>query len=118
VRQLADIALKGLSPGINDPTTARNAMEAMTGILIRFAQTDVPSPVRTDDAGVPRFVACSPDLDDLVAIGFTEVAGFASSHPSLASRLVALLDRLRLVAAEMGLPNEAAVRLIGELRSA
>lgn len=38
IRQLADIAPKGLSPSINDPTTAENATDSLTDTLVRFAR--------------------------------------------------------------------------------
>lgn len=98
IRQLADVALKGLSPGINDPTTAQNAVEAMTARLIRIATTDVPSPVRLDEQGEPRFLAQSPDFDDLVAAGFSQVRVFAASDPTFLTRLQELLASLRQVA--------------------
>lgn len=102
IRQLADIALKGVSPGINDPTTARNAMEALTGVLVRFARTEAPDLVRLGEDGAPRFVASAPSFDQLVRLGFEEVRGFAASHPEVLRRLIGLLERLRLAAAASG----------------
>ncbi len=110
VRQLADVALKGLSPGINDPTTAQNAMEAMTARLVRFAQLPVASPVRVGDDGAPRFIAAAPTLDHLVRVGFEQVRVFSESDPSFQARLVELLDRLREVAAEEGISGAEAER--------
>ena len=81
VRQLADVALKGLSPGINDPTTALNAMEAMTAGLIRFAGGELPSPVRCDGDGEPRFLADAPGLGDLVELGFEQALVFGREDP-------------------------------------
>ncbi len=78
LRQLADVALKGLSPGINDPTTAENALEALTSLLIRSATGQHPSRLRADEHGVVRFVALAPDLDDLVRLGFEQVRVFAA----------------------------------------
>lgn len=103
IRQLADIALKGLSPGINDPTTAENAMEALTALLIHAAQAERPSPLRTDEDGTVRLVARAPDLDALVRLGFEQAQVFAASDPVVSRRLVALLERVELVAAEAGL---------------
>lgn len=95
VRQLADVALKGLSPGVNDPTTACNAMETMTACLIRLAEIDPPSRVRTDAEGSARFVALAPSLADLIHLGFEQVRVFAEPDPVVASRLLELLASLR-----------------------
>lgn len=96
IRQLVDIALKGLSPGINDPTTAENAMDSVTDTLVRFAQRDEPvGALRVDGDGVPRLRAIAPDLGDLVTLGFEQVRRDAASRPSFAVRLLELLRDLR-----------------------
>ena len=105
IRQLADIALKGLSPGINDPTTAQNAMEQLTSILVEFARSEGCSPVRVDEHGVPRFVAVAPDLDGLVRVGFGEVRVCSGEQPSFSGRMAELLAHLRDVATEEGEPT-------------
>ena len=105
IRQLADIALKGLSPGINDPTTAQNAMEQMTSILVEFARTDSCSSVRVDETGEPRFIALPPDLDGLVRVGFGEVRLCCGDQPALAARIVDLLGHLHGVATSENEPT-------------
>lgn len=87
VRQLADIALKGLSPGINDPTTALNAVEALVAALNRFARGDRPSPVRIAADGEPRFLADVPDFDELLNLGFEQVLAFGQDDPLVERRL-------------------------------
>ncbi len=87
VRQLSDIALKGLSPGINDPTTALNAIEALVAALSRFARGDRPSPVRIAADGEPRFVADAPDFDELLKLGFEQVLAFGQDDPLVERRL-------------------------------
>lgn len=110
VRQLADIALKGLSPGINDPTTAENAIDALSSLLVRFAAARRPSPLRAGDAGVVRFVALMPDLDDLVRLGFEQVRVFAAPDPVFARRLLALLERVEDAAQRGGVRSSEPAR--------
>ncbi len=105
LRQLADVALKGLSPGVNDPTTAENAMNALGATLVRLAATDPASPVRVDGDGAPRLVAQSPDFDGLVRLGFEQVRVFAAPYPSVAVRLLELLERIGRAAREAGRPS-------------
>lgn len=95
IRQLADVALKGLSPGINDPTTAENAMDSLTDTLVRLARQEPPSTLRVAESGTPRFRAAAPDLDELVRLGFDQVRRDAAGRPSFAVRLLELLDALR-----------------------
>jgi uncharacterized membrane protein len=95
VRQLADVALKGLSPGINDPTTAENAMDFVTDTLVRFAQRPPICALRTDDDDVVRLRALAPTLDELVLAGFDQVRRDGASRPSFSVRLLELLADLR-----------------------
>jgi uncharacterized membrane protein len=113
VRQLADVALKGLSPGINDPTTALNAMEAMTAGLIHFARGERPSPVRLDGEGEPRFLADVPDLDELVELGFEQVTELGRDDPLVMRRLAELLRAVD-DAAPAGVSRERLQRLLAK----
>ncbi len=98
MRQLADVALKGLSPGINDPTTALTAMEAMSAGLVRFARRERPSPVRLGEGGEPRFVADVPSLGELVELGFEQVLVFGREDPLVLRRLEGLLEAIAAAA--------------------
>ena len=95
VRQLVDIALKGLSPGMNDPTTAENAMDSVADTLVRFAQGAQVDALRLDRDGEPRLRAIAPTLDQLVQLGFDQVRRDAAERPSFAVRLLELLADLR-----------------------
>lgn len=105
VRLLADIALKGLSPSIHDPTTAENAMQGLTAVLVRFAGRRRPAELRADADGVVRLVARHPDLDDLVRLGFEQVRVSAAPHPVVAARLLELLERVGSAAEAAGVPR-------------
>lgn len=94
IRQLADIALRALSPSLNDPTTAENAAGAIAEVLILFTRTSPASELRADDAGVPRFKARVARLDDLVRLGFEQIRGLALKDPLLPDRLLALLAEI------------------------
>ncbi|NLT05146.1 MAG: DUF2254 domain-containing protein [Solirubrobacterales bacterium] len=111
VRQLADVAIKALSPSINDPTTARNALDALTAGLIRFAAAEPAAAVRLDGAGAPRLLAAAPDLDDLVELGFGEVERFAADQPAVLGRCHELLGRVAAAADRHGHSRAAADRL-------
>lgn len=106
VRQLADIALKGLSPGVNDPTTAENAMDAMTAVIIRFARSERPSELRVDADGQARFIAEAPELNDLVRLGFEQVRVFAAPYPVVTIAMLGLLEQIARAARRAGLPHE------------
>lgn len=102
VRQLADIALRGLSPSLNDPTTAENAIDMIADLLVRFAGEERPESVRVDGDGVPRLVANVPDLDDLVRLGFEQIRVAAAAHPSVARHAIVRLGDLQRAADRHG----------------
>ncbi len=52
VRQIVDIALKALSPGINDPTTAVTCLENLGALLIAAAHRQMPPRLRSDEGAV------------------------------------------------------------------
>ena len=72
MRQLVDIALKALSPGINDMTTASTCVDYLGAILVRMCGRRVETPYRSDD-GVLRVVAPGPTFESLVLDAFDEV---------------------------------------------
>ncbi len=106
VRQLADIALKGLSPGVNDPTTAENAMDSMCAFFVQFTGTERPSEVRVDGDDHPRFIASAPDLNDLVKLGFDQVRVSAEGSPAFNARLLELLTLVEVEANRNGVKCE------------
>ena len=106
VRSLADVALRALSPSLNDPTTAENALGALTDTLAQFVVDGAVQRLRLDGEGAPRLLALVPDLDDLVRLGFEQVRLMViDQQPVLAARLVLWLDELDRLAEERGLPR-------------
>ena len=57
VDELVEVAVRSLSPGINDPFTAVNCIDRLTAALARLAQRKTPSPLRCDARGTLRVVA-------------------------------------------------------------
>lgn len=94
VRQLADIALRGLSPGLNDPTTAENALGGATEVLVRARELADGVVLGRDDQGAVRVVLRAPDVDALVRLAFAQVRGHVRDDATLALRLVGLLARV------------------------
>src|ERR1035437_1457057 len=54
VLQIVDIALKAISPAVNDPTTAINCVDQLSRILIRFASREPPEELLYDPPGIVR----------------------------------------------------------------
>jgi uncharacterized membrane protein len=97
IDQLTDIALRALSPGINDPTTAEEALLRSADLLCRLADRQLATRVVED--GRVLMLRCRPSWEDLVGAAFDQVAAEAEAHADAATSLV-LIDALgRIVAA-------------------
>ncbi len=94
IRQLVDMALRALSPGINDTTTAVMCLDYLTAILARLASREIPSPHRHED-GVLRLIAIGQTFAGLVAESFDEIRGSAGGNLRIMLRM---LDALQTIA--------------------
>lgn len=100
LRQLSDIALRALSPAVNDPTTAVQALDRIVQFLAAVANRPLDSLRYTDRGGVVRLVQPVPGWEALVDLGFTEIRGCAAGSPQVSRRMLAGLDDLLLLAPE------------------
>ncbi|MEV5102125.1 DUF2254 domain-containing protein [Streptomyces massasporeus] len=98
LRQLSDIALRALSPAINDPTTAVQALDRVVQFLAALSRRPLDAALHRDRAGAVRLVQPVPDWTELVDLGFTEVRGCAVGSPQVSRRMLAGLDDLLLLA--------------------
>ncbi len=108
VRQLAEIALKGLSPGINDPTTAVSAIGYLRAALEQLVQHPLPAEVRAE-RGTLTVAAPLRSFDDYVDGAFTEVGRFASGNARVAVALLDAIGSIAAVARRAGRPERLAV---------
>ncbi len=93
LRQLVDVAVKALSPGINDPTTAQDAIFHAAAVLAELLRHDPPPAVRLD--GSRRVVLRQlPTFGDLVGLAFDETRRAGALHPTVCLYLLATIDSL------------------------
>ncbi len=97
-RLLVDIAEKALSPALNDPTTAVQAIDRIHDLLGRVARRSRPSGVYADEAGTVRLVRTIVSWDALVALAFEEIREYGGSSVQVNRRLRASLEQLLEVA--------------------
>ncbi|MBC9728308.1 DUF2254 domain-containing protein [Streptomyces sp. TRM68367] len=100
LRQLADIALRALSPAVNDPTTAVQALDRIVQFLASVSRRPLDAAVHRDRRGAVRLVRPVPGWTQLVDLGFAEIRGCAPGSPQVSRRLLAGLDDLMLLAPE------------------
>lgn len=103
-RQLSDIAVKALSPGINDPGTAAHAVGYLADLLIRLCGLSLGPRVHFDSSDSPRVIVPGRDLRYYLDLSCGLVRRFARREPIV---LVALLRMLRDVAASTRDPEQS-----------
>jgi uncharacterized membrane protein len=93
-RQLVDIPEKALSPGVNDPTTAVQALDQIHDLLRRLARRYIPSGFRYGEDSQLRLVLPRPGWDDYVALGLDEIRQYGSGSLQVMRRIEFMLDDL------------------------
>jgi uncharacterized membrane protein len=94
LRQLVDIILRALSPGVNDPTTAQDGIFHSTAVVTEFLHRKIPKSIRTNKRGGKLILNEQQDYDGIVRLAFEEARVCASSSPTVA---LYLLESLRLI---------------------
>lgn len=96
-RQLVDIAERALSPGINDPTTAVQALDQIHDLLRRLATRPLGDGRWTDDHGVLRVTMPVLSWDDYVRLSLDEVRHWGAGSLQIHHRVRGLVDDLLTV---------------------
>lgn len=95
IHQLAEIAVRALSPGINDPFTAVACVDRLGSALSRLAQRKMPSPYHSDEQQRLRVLAAPVTFPEIVDAAFNQIRQYA--RPS-AAVTIRLLETIALVA--------------------
>lgn len=95
IRALVDIALRALSPAVNDPTTAVQVVDGIEELLIELSSRDLARGRLTDHEGHLRLVYPNPGWDVLLDLSLTEIRHYGADAPQIARRMRALLLDLR-----------------------
>ncbi len=112
-RQLVDIAARGLSPGINDPTTAVQALGQIQDALLRLGSRKLHSGVLRDDGDSVRVLVPVHAWPDFVNLALDEIRIYGEGSLQVSRRLKALLnDLLRRLPECRREPIEAQLRLV------
>lgn len=93
LRQLVDVAVKALSPGINDPTTAQEAIFHAAAVLSELLRHD-PPPAVTIDRSRRLVMAQQSSHRELIQLAYDEPRRAAATHPTVCLYLLATLHSL------------------------
>ena len=94
LRLLADIALRALSPAVNDPTTAVESLDAIDGLLRALATRDLGVEQVAGSDGTIRVRLVLPTWEDYVAVAVDEIIALPILSPNVSRRILRLLDEL------------------------
>lgn len=88
VDQLVEIAVRALSPGINDPFTAIRCIDQLSAALSHLAQREIPSSYRYDNDNQLRIIAESIAFTDVVDAAFNQIRQYGQSSVAVTMRLL------------------------------
>jgi uncharacterized membrane protein len=107
VRLLVDIAIKALSPAINDPTTAVQALDQIEDLLIRLGRRRLEIGAFRDGQGNLRLLIAYPSWEDFLRLAFDEILSYGASSVQVLRRMKALVSELISI-----LPEERRAALV------
>ncbi len=87
IRQIVDVALRALSPGVNDNTTAVMCVDYLTTILSRLSFKKIPS-TRRYEKGELRVIAKGPSFESLLVESFDQIRNSAKGDVAILSRML------------------------------
>lgn len=94
LRLLADIAIRALSPAVNDPTTAVMALDEIQSILRMLGSSRFDVGSVADEEGRVRLEFPAPSWEDALSLSLTEIQLFGSQSPQVQRRIGILLADL------------------------
>lgn len=94
IRQLVDIGLRALSPGVNDPTTAVDVIHHLKTPVRTVLVSDAPRRVFSGEGDRRVFLAETPGRSDYVHFAFSEIRLAAAGQPYVLRALIEVLEDL------------------------
>jgi uncharacterized membrane protein len=105
VSQLVEIAVRALSPGINDPFTAIACVDRLGSVLSRVAQREMPSPYRHDGQDQLRVIVPAFTFPAILDVAFDQIRQYGRSSAAVTLRL---LETIAVVAGFAQRPEDVA----------
>jgi uncharacterized membrane protein len=94
VRHLVEIAVRALSPGINDPFTAMAVIDRIRGALARIARHRMPAAHMADEAGALRIVRRVSDFDGVLRASLDQIRQAGAGKPAVMIHMLRALGAL------------------------
>jgi uncharacterized membrane protein len=94
IDQLVEVAVRALSPGVNDPFTAISCLEWLGVALIRIGGRRIPSPYRYDKEGHLRVVTETTDFAGLAAAALNQIRQYGRGSIAVVVHLLDVVARV------------------------
>lgn len=91
IRQLVEVAVRSLSPSVNDPFTAIACIDRLGSALCRIAQREMPSPHRLDPHGALRVVAPPVTFPEIVDASLDQIRQYGRTSAAVTIRLLEMI---------------------------
>jgi uncharacterized membrane protein len=92
--QLTEMAVRALSPGVNDPQTAVACVHRLGSLIGNLSERAMPSAERVDEAGCLRVVAPATRFDGVVARCLDPIRRYGASNPEVVVSVLAALGEV------------------------
>jgi len=104
--QIADIALRAISPAVNDPSTAISAIDQLTRIMITWLSRQPPETNLCDPPYVVRVIIPWIDFSGLLDTAIEQIRAYATGDAAVSLRLLRMLQDLAITTPNTA-PNAA-----------
>lgn len=94
IRHLVEIAVRALSPGINDPYTAVAVVNQLSAALSRLMGRALPDGAMRDGGGTLRVVCGQSTYASLVGVAFNQIRQNAAGKPIILIHLLEAIERI------------------------
>jgi len=108
VNQLVEMAVRALSPGINDPFTAMACVDHLGSVLCRIAARDMPSAYHYDDQKRLRLIGDVDTFPQVMDAAFNQIRQYARSSAAVTIRL---LEAIAVISGAVHRPEDRAALL-------
>ncbi|GIF01866.1 hypothetical protein Ari01nite_93300 [Paractinoplanes rishiriensis] len=98
LRQIVDVTIKALSPGVNDPTTAVHGLGHISALLCTAARKDLGPRLLRDHDDQIRVVLRRPTFTELLELAIAQPRRYGKADPHVLARIAMLLREVAWVA--------------------
>lgn len=94
IRQIVDVALKALSPGVNETTTALTCVDYLSSVMTELARRQIPSIYRFDEDDGLRVIAVRDTFEGLLDEAFDAIRRNAEGNVEVLENILVAVETI------------------------